>query len=142
MATINITVQSLLNAGQYDSYSLSDTSLVSNLKTTIQSNTGCSTTWFNLVFNNEVLVDSNTLAYYGITNGAQLRTANMIAELNTLQDRQVAKLELAQLKRLAYSDPYPYYDIDELPTHYEGNTIVDNPNPGGLIEGRPWVAAG
>lgn len=30
------------------------------------------------------------------------------------------------------------YDITELPTQYSDNTIVDNPNPGGLQQGRPW----
>jgi len=33
------------------------------------------------------------------------------------------------------------YDITQLPTQYSGNTLVDNPNAGGLIEGRPWVTA-
>lgn len=31
------------------------------------------------------------------------------------------------------------YDITELPTQYSGNDIVNNPNVGGLIAGRPWT---
>jgi hypothetical protein len=29
-------------------------------------------------------------------------------------------------------------DISELPTKYSGNTVVDNINQGGLVQGRPW----
>jgi hypothetical protein len=31
------------------------------------------------------------------------------------------------------------YDITQLPTQYDDNGIVDNPNAGGLVEGRPWT---
>ena len=31
------------------------------------------------------------------------------------------------------------YDITELPTKYSGNTLIDNPNPDGLIPGHPWI---
>jgi hypothetical protein len=31
------------------------------------------------------------------------------------------------------------YDITQLPTQYSGNNVVDNPNEGGLITGRPWA---
>jgi hypothetical protein len=30
------------------------------------------------------------------------------------------------------------YDITELPTKYSGDTVVDSPNTGGLVQGRPW----
>ncbi len=141
MANITITVQSLLNTSVYNSYTVNDTTTISTFKSTIQTNTGCDPTWFGLVFNNELITDeTKTLAYYGIVNGSVLRTANQIADLPTLQDRQVSKLELAALDREASGNPRKYYDIDELPTHYEGNNIVDNPNPDGLIEGRPWVS--
>jgi len=32
------------------------------------------------------------------------------------------------------------YDITELPTQYSGNTVVDNPNTGGLLPARPWIS--
>lgn len=139
MATINITVQSLLNAAQYDPYTVSDTTTVGTFKTTIETATGCNVDWFSLVFNSEELDVTKTLAFYSIIEGSQLRTANKIARLTTLEDRQTGKLQLSQLERLELSNPRPYYDISELPTQYSGNTIVDNPNPDGLIEGRPWV---
>ena len=84
---------------------------------------------------------------------------NGISTLSTKEAKQVAKLNLASLKRQGYtlnpdgtiaSGPDPSknffrsrdsYDITELPTQYSGNAIVDNPNSGGLVLGRPWVTA-
>lgn len=66
--------------------------------------------------------------------------ANGISTLATKELRQKAKLNLASQKKVAQGDPTPYYDITLLPTQYSGNTVVDNPNAGGLQPGRPWVA--
>lgn len=66
--------------------------------------------------------------------------ANGISTLATKELRQKAKLDLASQKKVAQGDPTPYYDITLLPTQYSGNTVVDNPNVGGLQPGRPWVA--
>lgn len=70
---------------------------------------------------------------------------NGISTLLTKQLRQVAKLDLAQTRRQAGGDTSkPYYrelnvyDLNLLPTKYSGNTVVDNPNVGGLQQGRPW----
>lgn len=139
MATVNITVQSLLNAAQYDPYSLADTTTVGTFKTTIETATGCNVNWFDLVFNEEVLDESKTLAFYSIIDSSQLRTHNKISRLITLEARQTAKLELSHLERIALSNNRPNFDILELPTRYVGNTVVDNPNPAGLLEGRPWT---
>jgi hypothetical protein len=71
--------------------------------------------------------------------------------------RQKQKLDIAQLKRKAtfrdtgtYTNPEdaPYYrsnntyDLTSLPDTYNGNFpgADDNPNTGGLIQKRPWVA--
>ena len=85
-------------------------------------------------------------------------SANGISNLTTKQAKQMAKLNLASLKRQGYtlsstgtvisgpSTTVPffrsraYYDITELPTQYTGNAITDNPNTGGLVVGRPWIA--
>lgn len=48
------------------------------------------------------------------------------------EERQKQKLDIAAVKR---SDTY---DITQLPTQYSGNTVVDNPNVGGLVNRRPW----
>lgn len=140
MANITITVQSMLNTAVYDSYTISETALVSTLKTNIQTATGCNITWFSLVFANEELDPTKTLAFYSIIASSVLRTANKIGRLTTLEDRQKAKLALAALDRTASNNPRATYVLEQLPTQYSGNTIVDNPNLGGLIEGRPWVA--
>ena len=67
--------------------------------------------------------------------------ANGISTLATKELRQKAKLDLAAQNRAADGNPRPVYDITELPTQYSGNTVVDNPNVGGLVQGRPWKAA-
>lgn len=139
MATITITVQSLLNAGQFDEYTVDDGITVTTLKTTIDAATGIDSTWYNLNFNEEVLADANTLVSYGIIEGSVLGTGNIIARLPTLQDRQIAKLDLAALDRTAAGNPYDVYDITELPSQYIGNVSTPNPHPTGLIEGRPWA---
>lgn len=139
MATINITVQSLLNAAQFDSYSVADTTTVGTFKTTIETTTGVQTDWFDLVFNEEILDTADTLAACSIVNGSQVRTHNKISRLTTLEARQAAKLELSHLERVSLGNSRPNFDILELPTHYQGNTVIDNPNPAGLLEGRPWT---
>jgi hypothetical protein len=70
--------------------------------------------------------------------------------------RQIAKLDIAEAKRqgkvvaedgtiTGSVDPTkPYYrinnqyDIAQLPTQYDDNAVVNNPNTGGLLQGRPW----
>lgn len=63
--------------------------------------------------------------------------ANNISTLATKQARQIAKLDLASTDRAATGRPSTY-DIIKLPSRYNGNTVVDNPNPAGLLPGRPW----
>jgi len=66
---------------------------------------------------------------------------NGISHLPTKQERQEAKLALAQTKRSAAGTGYRtlhILDSTELPTVYSGNDVVDQPNVGGLIKGRPW----
>lgn len=139
MATINITVQSLLNTAVYDAYTVSDGITVSTLKTTIQTATNVDPTWYVLYFNGEVLQDANILTDYGITTGSELRSANRIAYLTTREDRQDAKLALAELDRVASGESRTTLDINELPSVYVGNVSVPNSHPTGLIEGRPWI---
>jgi hypothetical protein len=145
MATITITIQSLLNAATFDSYTIADTSTIGTLKTTIESATSVDTDWFDLFLDNEFLATGNTLASYGVVDGSVLRSGNKIANLTTRQDRQVAKLALAELRRKAggnvsatYYRPLNTANVELLPTKWSGNTLVDNPNPDGAVPGRPW----
>jgi hypothetical protein len=144
MATINITVQSLLNTAVYDSYTVDDAGTIGELKDSIETTTSCSIDWFDLVFDNEVLNTANTIASYGIVEDSKLRTHNKIARLANRELRQKAKLDLAALDRDASGNPRATYDITQLPTQYDGDDIVDNPNSDGeggilLVEGRPWT---
>ena len=75
-------------------------------------------------------------------------SANGIAHLSTREARQKAKLDLAASKRQSdaghrdtatNADTRYAYDITELPTQYSVNSLVDNPNVGGLVLGRPWI---
>lgn len=66
-------------------------------------------------------------------------SANGISTLANKQLRQVAKLKLAQSDRENDGNPRSAYDIDRLPTKYNVNALIDNPNAGGLLPGRPWV---
>lgn len=65
--------------------------------------------------------------------------ANGISTLATKELKQKAKLDLAAIDRAAVGNPRATYVITQLPTQYSGNDIVDNPNVGGLIQGRPWT---
>jgi hypothetical protein len=139
MANITITVQSLLNAANYDSYTIDNGQTIDQLKTAIQTATEVSTTWFDIVLNETIASGSATLASLGIISGSKLRTHNKISRLPTLELRQKSKLDLAALDRAALDNDRSTYDITELPTQYDDDSIIDNPNIGGLVDGRPWI---
>ena len=75
-------------------------------------------------------------------------SANGIAHLATKQARQIAKLNLSANNRAAsaartsstVADDRHTYLLSELPTVYSGNTATIQSHPGGLIQGRPWIA--
>ena len=140
MATITVTVQSLLNTALYDSYVVATTDTIGTLKANIESNTNVNVAWYTLYSGPTALSNTSaTFEDYSITVNSTLTSANKIARLTTLEDRQKAKLALAELDRINSGNPRFTLNIAELPTQYSGNTVVDNPNPGGLIEGRPWT---
>lgn len=69
--------------------------------------------------------------------------ANGISTLPLKRDRQNAKLAAASTKR-ASTGRRSTLDISQLPTVYDPTTndpaaIIDNPNAGGLVTGRPWT---
>jgi len=139
MANITISVQSLLNAADYNSFTVDNGQTINQLKTAIQTATGIETSWYDVVNNEEILSGTATLASLGIVNGSRLRTHNKISRLATLELRQKSKLDLAALDREYASNPRSTYDITELPTQYIDDDVYDNPNTGGLTEGRPWI---
>jgi hypothetical protein len=71
---------------------------------------------------------------------------NGISHLPTKRARQEAKLALAASNRAADGNARATLHITELPTLYKAgdndtNHVVDNPNVGGLVVGRPWKAS-
>ena len=56
----------------------------------------------------------------------------------TKEQRQIQKLEIAAATRAADGNARSTYTITDLPTKYTGNDVTDNPNVGGLVDGRPW----
>lgn len=56
----------------------------------------------------------------------------------TKEQRQIQKLDIAAATRASDGNARSTYDINKLPTKYSGNNVVDNPNVGGLVDGRPW----
>lgn len=76
--------------------------------------------------------------------------SNGISTLATKRARQDDKLALAGNDRAAHNviEPSRYAnttaDATQLPTRYavgdnDTNNVVDNPNVGGLVVGRPWA---
>lgn len=64
---------------------------------------------------------------------------NGISTLATKELRQKAKLDLAAVDRAADGNARATYDITLLPTQFNDGSIINNPNAGGLVTGRPWI---
>jgi hypothetical protein len=64
---------------------------------------------------------------------------NEISTLATKELRQKSKLDLAAAKRATDGNLRATYDLTLLPTQYSDDDIIDNPNAGGLVQGRPWI---
>lgn len=78
---------------------------------------------------------STTLTQMGIADGdTVLCTTN---QYGNKQERQVEKLNIAAVKR-SLTSRTSTLSINNLPTKYTGNDVTDNPNVGGLVDGRPW----
>jgi hypothetical protein len=139
MANVTITVQSLLNTAVYNSYTIDNGQTVNQLKTAINSARGFDSTWYDIVLNGSVVSGTATLSSLGIGTGTRLRTHNKIGRLATKELKQKAKLDLAALDRVASGEARATYDLSGLPTQYNNNAIVNNPNSGNLLLGRPWI---
>jgi hypothetical protein len=139
MANITISLQSLVNTAVYDSYTIDNGQTIDQLKTAVNTARGYDSAWYDLVFDDAVLSGSATLSSLGIVNGSVVRTHNKIAHLTTREQRQKAKLDLAQIDRAESSNARATVDLTTLPTLFDDDSIVDNANIGGLVAGRPWI---
>ena len=137
MATV--TVQSLLNAATFDSYTVTiATDTVNDLKAQIVSAVGVDVDWFDIVLNEQILTGTDTLQTAGVVDGDRLRTANKIDQLATKQAKQEAKLALAALDRAAYGSRPSTLDINKLPNPYNSNDTDPDDGATTLVAGRPW----
>ncbi len=129
--------------GVKDSVTVALTITVDQLITAIAADESLPTEYYKIsVLNNPNINDttygdsSSTLTAIGIVDGdVVLCTPNQVG---SKQERQVQKLEIAAKARTADGNARDTYTIDDLPTKYSGNNLVDNPNVGGLVDGRPW----
>jgi len=79
------------------------------------------------VYGSNFLVDSSTNAYTVTNNGTATSLSFSPTTTNT-----------ADTSANFYSARNTY-NITQLPTQYNGNSVTDNANAGGLVQGRPWV---
>lgn len=146
---MGIQVQSFLNSATRLNISATSATTVSQLKTLVNAAEGVSTSIMEFYVINPItttatILVSGSLGSYGITTATTIYSSNIISTLSTKEDKQVAKLELAQLRRQAggntttnYYRVYNVYDVDLLADKYIGNTATNVANT--LTEHRPWI---
>ena len=139
MANIDITVQSFLKSGRRVVITIDESSTVAQLKTAISNEENVDTSIMDLYFGGTKLEDTDVLQNVNIGTGSYVNSSNNISGLSTKEAKQVAYLTLASAIRAFDGNPRSTYDLSLLPTKYVGNDVVDNPNVGGLVAGRPWT---
>lgn len=128
--------------GKQDSVTIGLNVTVDQLISAIAADEGLATEYYNISLSTDPSKsslsygDSSSLIQdIGYTDGCLvICTSN---QRGTKEERQIQKLEIASVKRSATSRTSTY-NRDDLPTKYTGNSVTDNPNVGGLINGRPW----
>lgn len=156
MAAIIVTFKGL--TGILGTVTVDDALTVGALITAIANEEGLPTDYYAISREdnpnvNDTLYDDSTVTIGGsLPTGlgvtADTRIICTPRQQGTKERRQIQKLEIAQRKRTGGlagdSTQGPYYrilntyDRDKLPTKYTGNVVTDNPNVGGLLQGRPW----
>jgi len=146
---MTILVQSFLNSATRLSTTATTSTTVAELKTIINAIEGVSTSVMEFYIKHPsttatVLV-SGTLGSYGITTATTIYSSNTISTSTSKVDRQLAKLELAQLRRQAggntsasYYRTFNIYDVDLLADKYTSNTTTVG-TASTLVESRPWT---
>lgn len=149
-----ILVQSFLNSATFLSTTATTSTTVLQLKNIINSSEGVNTATMQfyivnaLTSSTSLAVNANTLGSYGVTTSTTIYSSNNISSTSTWtkQQRQIQKLELAQLRRRAagvttatfYRVRNTYTSTQLATTYVQNTSTFDNPNIGGLIQGRPW----
>lgn len=143
---MNIFVQSFLNSATTGTFTITTTTSVLQLKQAVYAWEGVTTTIMQLHYNDIEMVNTATVVSYGVTTGTLVYSSNNISDptLYTKEQRQIHKLNLAQLRRQAggntttnYYRVYNVYDRDLLADKYVGNTATGVANT--LTIHRPWI---
>ena len=146
---MTILVQSFLNSATKLSTTATTATTVAQLKTLVNAAEGVSTSIMEFYIKNDATTAtalvSGTLGSYGITTATTVYSSNTISTATNKVDRQIAKLEIAQLRRQAAGDTsatfyrsHNIYDIDLLADKYTSNTTTVM-TTSTLVEGRPWI---
>ena len=150
----NITIKYKGLTGLHNSLTIDNGQTFTQLRTAIISDETLTASYYGPVSitKGSTLYDSTTnasvtLATAGVIAGDIVFTSSV--EQSTKQVNQEMMVDTAALKRAAGGDTTkPYYrslntyDKTELPTQYEGDSLLNNPNSQGLLLGRPWSADG
>ena len=142
--------------GIRDEVIIADLSTVTldDLITLIAADEGLPTDYYNISVEGNPSINSIALGDSSTTcSAAGIVDGNLIIctteQSGSRERRQIQKLEIAQLKRrgtpgddssvtVGYYRSKNTYDRNKLPTKYSTNSVVDNPNVGGLLPSRPW----
>ena len=149
----NIAIKYVGLTGQKYDLTIDNGQTVTQLRAAIATAEGLTLTYYGNVSllsdisKNYLNNPSDTLATIGAVAGS-IFLCTPEQDSITKQNRQIQKLEIAQEKRQADGDTTAVfyrenniYDLTLLPDTYNGNVpgADDNPNTGGLLEGRPWL---
>jgi len=142
---MDIYVQSFLNSATKLTISVNTTTTFAQLANLVWAAEGTTSTIQQFYINNIEVDSSSTMATYTVTTGTYIGSSNVIASLTSKADRQLAKLELAQLRRQAggntttnYYRTYNVYDVDLLADKYTSNTTTVG-TTSTLAVHRPWT---
>lgn len=143
---MDIQVQSFLNSATKLTVSVTSATTVNQLKTLVYNAEGVTTTIMAFYYNSVELASTATLGSINVSTSTYIGSSNTIATLATKEAKQVAKLNLAQLRRQSggttttnYYRLYNIYDRDLLADKYIGNTATNVANT--LTEHRPWLTS-
>ena len=148
---MDIQVQSFLNSATKLTIAVTNSTTVTQLKNLVYAAEGTTSTYMQFYFVNTattvptVLANTGTMSTYGITTGSYINSSNTIStSTNTKEARQIAKLELAKLRRTSagntttnYYRQFHTYDRDLLADKYVVNALAGSTST--LASHRPWI---
>ena len=142
---MDIQVQSFLNSATKLTVSVTTATTFAQLADLVWAAEGTTSTIMQFYVDNVEVDTSSTVGLYNLTTGSYVGSSNTIAALPTKAARQLAKLELAQLRRQAggntgtsYYRSYNVYDVDLLADKYTSNTSTVG-TTSTLVVHRPWT---